>query len=97
MTDECKRHLKTLLGLDLKTSEEACENEKIKAFISAAIEKTNTKAVSRAAHIKKYRLLSTDFSLPGGELTPTLKLKRKVTLAKYQSLIDEMYVDVPKL
>jgi len=32
-----------------------------------------------------------DFSLPGGELTPTMKLKRKVVLKKYKSYIDEIY------
>jgi len=37
------------------------------------------KSVSRAAYIRKWKLLIDDFSLPGGELTPTLKLRRKVT------------------
>jgi len=44
---------------------------------------TNKKLVSKAAHIKKFTLLPVDFSQPGGELTPTMKLKRKVTEQKY--------------
>lgn len=71
------------LGVDVKTSDEACKDPKINEFIKQAIEKANKKSVSRAAHIRKFTLLPEDFSIPGGELTPTLKLKRKVTEKKY--------------
>ena len=47
------------------------------------MEKTNKKAVSRAAYVRKWKLLPIDFSIHGTELTPTLKLKRKVTEKKY--------------
>jgi len=55
------------------------------------MEETNKKAVSRAAHIKKFKLLPNDFSIPGGELTPTMKVKRKVTEKKYTKEVSEMY------
>jgi long-subunit acyl-CoA synthetase (AMP-forming) len=47
--------------------------------------------------VRKWKLLPVDFSINGGELTPTLKLKRKVTEKKYQALVDEMYADSAKL
>jgi len=47
------------------------------------VAKTNNELVSKAAHIRKFKLLPVDFSQPGGELTPTMKLKRKVTEQKY--------------
>ena len=53
----------------------------------------NTKAVSRAAYIQKFRILPIDFSIPGGELTPTMKLKRKVTELKNEVIVEEMYMD----
>lgn len=84
---------KNQLNVDLATSDDAIANEKVQKFISQCIEKTNSKAVSRAAHIRKWKILPLDFSLTGGEFTPTLKLKRKVTEKKYQELIDEMYGD----
>jgi long-chain acyl-CoA synthetase len=47
--------------------------------INKCVIETNKKSVSKATHIKKFKLLPVDFSQPGGELTPTMKLKRKVT------------------
>ena len=38
-----------------------------------------------------------DFSLPGGELTPTMKLRRKVTEKKYETLVNEIYKADAKL
>ena len=42
--------------------------------------------------IKKFALLEHEFAIETGELTPTLKLKRKIILEKYQSLVDGFYV-----
>jgi long-chain acyl-CoA synthetase len=43
--------------------------------------------------IKKFVLLPHDFSIEGGELTPTMKLKRKVIYEKYKHRIEDMYAD----
>ena len=72
-------------------------NDKVKKFIDSCIQKTNSKAVSRAAHVRKWTLLPVDFSIPGGEFTPTLKLKRKVTEKKFQKIVDKMYAEAAKL
>jgi long-chain acyl-CoA synthetase len=44
--------------------------------------------------IKKITLLPKEFSIDAGELTPTLKVKRRVVEAKYKDLIDRMYAPV---
>jgi long-chain acyl-CoA synthetase len=41
--------------------------------------------------IKRIRIVKNDFSQEGGELTPSLKLKRKVVLEKYKTLVESMY------
>lgn len=43
--------------------------------------------------IKKFVLLAHDFSIEGGELTPTLKLRRKIIYEKYKHRIEDMYID----
>lgn len=43
--------------------------------------------------IKKFTLVARDFSIDGGELTPTLKLKRKIIYEKYKHKIEDMYAD----
>jgi long-chain acyl-CoA synthetase len=42
--------------------------------------------------IKYFALVPKDFSIDGGELTPTLKLKRKEIYNKYKAIVDEMYM-----
>jgi long-chain acyl-CoA synthetase len=58
--------------------------------IGRTIEEKNTQLQSYAK-IKKFAILPGDFTLDGGELTPTLKVKRKVVSDKYMSVIDELY------
>ena len=43
--------------------------------------------------IKKFVLLAHDFSIDGGELTPTLKLRRKIIYEKYKYKIEDLYAD----
>ena len=59
--------------------------------IQQGIDKANEKATSNAQKIQKWVLLKTDFSVPGGELGPTLKLKRHLVLSKYADSIKNIY------
>ncbi len=47
--------------------------------------------LSRFEQIKKFRVLPHDLTEESGELTPTLKVKRRVVAEKFAYLIDEMY------
>jgi len=66
------------------------DNADLNEEISRAVENAN-KAVSRAEAIKKFRILSTDFTEQGGELTPSLKLKRAVVLERYAEDVTALY------
>ncbi|MBY6436711.1 long-chain fatty acid--CoA ligase [Rhodococcus kroppenstedtii] len=60
------------------------------AEIDAAVAEAN-KTVSHAEAIKKYCVLAVDFTEEGGELTPTMKLKRNVVAESYASDIEALY------
>jgi len=64
----------------------------LRAAVDQFVERVNAKR-SRVEHIRKYRILAHDFTIEGGEMTPTLKVKRNVVNANYRVLIDEMYSD----
>jgi long-subunit acyl-CoA synthetase (AMP-forming) len=59
--------------------------------VDAKVKEANKHAISRAAGIRKWRILPIGFSVIGGELTPTLKLKRNVVVEKYDQEIREFY------
>jgi long-chain acyl-CoA synthetase len=66
------------------------EDPELRAEIDAAVTEAN-KAVSAAEAIKKFRILPVDFTEDGGQLTPTLKLKRAVVAKEFAHEIDAIY------
>lgn len=79
------------IGSSATTATEAKDCDKWKAYFDEGVKVANKKATSRAQNVGKWSLLTTDFTERGGELTPTLKLKRNVTADKYHDIIEEMY------
>lgn len=61
--------------------------------IQGAIDRANKKAISNAQRIQKFAILPHDFSVPTGELGPTLKVKRQSVVNMYQEIIDGFYKD----
>jgi len=66
-------------------------NSRLAKAIQDGMDLVNQQATSNAQRIQKFVVVPTDFSLPGGELGPTMKVKRQFVLKKYESLIDNMY------
>jgi long-chain acyl-CoA synthetase len=60
------------------------------AEIDLAIKEAN-QAVSKAEAIRKFRILPVDFTEDTGELTPTMKVKRKVVAQKFATDIEALY------
>jgi long-chain-fatty-acid--CoA ligase ACSBG len=54
------------------------------------------RAISKAQWVRKWYIIDGDFTVEGGDLTPTLKLKRKVVTEKHSEVIEKLYED-PKL
>jgi long-chain acyl-CoA synthetase len=73
-----------------KSYAEATRSPILRQRIQEAIDRLNTSLPSYET-IKRFAVLERDFSQDSGELTPTLKVKRKVASAKFKREIDAMY------
>lgn len=78
--------------ISFKNVEELITNNQIIALFEKRFEELQ-KEFSKVEKIKKFTLLPKEFSIETGEITATLKLKRKVIQEKYKELIDKMYKD----
>ena len=67
-----------------------CRTDAVVDLVGREVEKVNTR-FARAETLKKYRLIDQLLDPEDEELTPTMKLKRKVVNVKYADLIDSMY------
>jgi long-chain acyl-CoA synthetase len=66
----------------------------LRAEIQAAVDDAN-KAVSQAEAIKRFAILGEDFTEAGGELTPTVKIRRNFVMEQYADQIAALYDDAP--
>ena len=78
--------------LNLKTPTEFCEHPRIIDLFERQVESL-TQNLSQYEKVKKIVLLENEFTVDGGELTPTLKIKRRVLDEKHKEVIDKIYAD----
>lgn len=77
-------------GSPAKTPAEAAKCTAFKKHLQKQIDQVNEK-LARVQTIKKFVVVPHEFSIDGGELTPTMKVKRKVVNEKYKVEIESMY------
>jgi long-chain acyl-CoA synthetase len=70
--------------------EALASNDQIRAALEAHLEKVNSK-FARVEQVKKIEILPHDLSQEGGELTPTMKVKRNIVTDKYAGEINALY------
>ena len=81
----------TKQGINLSNNpEEMIRNEKVLELFRDVVEENN-KNFNPVEQVKKFELLPYPWSVDGGELTPTMKLKRKVIQEKYKDAIQRIY------
>ncbi|MFZ1863884.1 MAG: AMP-binding protein, partial [Polyangiales bacterium] len=78
----------------LRDVESAARNQAVKRFIEEQTQEACNAKVARYQTIKKIRILPAVFSVDGGELTPTLKVKRNVVGEKYAAEIASFYEEL---
>ena len=77
-------------GIPFTTIEDAIHNPKVLDLYRELIDSFN-KFFNQVEQIKKFELLPNEWTIDSGELTPTLKLKRKVIMEKYKTAFDRIY------
>jgi len=79
-----------LKGIEVKSRSELCRHPRIIDLIQRQIDGL-TPNLAKYEKIKKVALLENEFTIEGGELTPTLKVKRRVIDQKYRDVIEKLY------
>jgi long-chain acyl-CoA synthetase len=72
------------------TNEDAINHPKVLALYTELIESFNI-AFNHVEQVKRFELLPNEWTIDSGELTPTLKLKRKIIMEKYAAVIGRIY------
>lgn len=78
------------INLQYQCKTELLRHSKVVEFFEARIQDLQ-KELAKFEQVKKFTLLPSAFSMELGELTPTMKLRRKIIESKYQSEIEAMY------
>jgi long-chain acyl-CoA synthetase len=73
-----------------KPPEEACANPEVQEIFRRAVDKVN-EALSQPEQLKKFALIPEPLTIAKGDLTPTLKVRRRAIEEKYRALIEGMY------
>jgi long-chain acyl-CoA synthetase len=80
---------------DLKSPRDFVGSENVLRLFEAEIDKY-CEGLARFETVKKIALLEEELTVEGGELTPTLKIKRRIVDEKYQQIIDRIYTEAEK-
>jgi long-chain acyl-CoA synthetase len=79
-------------GVHADSHEALVADERVKSIFQGEIDRFN-QSLDRQEKIRRFTLLPRDFTIEEDEITPSLKVKRKVVDKKYKDIIDSMYAD----
>jgi long-chain acyl-CoA synthetase len=84
-----RKYLTALITIDEAAAKQVTD---VRAAVQATIDAAN-ETLARVEQVKKFAILPRAFGVDSGELTPTLKIKRKAVAQLYAREIESMYVD----
>jgi len=86
LTEWCQKHQVQNKG----TTHQLLNDPKVIELFKGIVEEYN-QGFNHVEQVKKFELLDSEWTIDGGELTPTLKLKRKVIMEKYRNVVERIY------
>jgi long-chain acyl-CoA synthetase len=87
---EMLRSYAQLKGLDIQTRADFCRHPRILDLFQRQVESL-TQDLSRFEKVKRVAIIERELTVEGGELTPTLKVKRRVVEDEYRDVIERIY------
>jgi len=79
-------------GIDAKTRAELVADSRVVAHYREIVHGVNA-GLANFETVKRFRVVADEWSQDSGELTPSMKLKRRVLTVKYAAVVDELYAD----
>jgi len=77
-------------GIQIKDYKELSQHPVILAAVDAIVASRNSE-LANFEQVKKYRVLDRDFTIEDNELTPTMKIRRKIVTERYKDILDSFY------
>jgi len=77
-------------GLSMGSPEELVTREDVRALFAPIVDQVNSELASYE-QVKQFALLPVEFSVTSGELTPTLKVKRRVVAERWKDVVEQIY------
>jgi long-chain acyl-CoA synthetase len=90
VSEEAARKLLTEKGVTPGSYAELCRRPEIQAAVQEILDKVNSELPTYAT-LKRFAVMEADFSQETGELTPSLKVKRKHVSQKFRAVLDSLY------
>jgi long-chain acyl-CoA synthetase len=79
-------------GIETRTRAELVSHSRVVALYAEIVQEVNS-GLANFETLKRFRLVADEWTLETGEMTPSMKLKRRVITARYADLIAELYAD----
>lgn len=91
LKDWCKAH-----NVSATSNADIVKNAEVNKMLQSEIDEKN-KSFGNWETIKRFSLLPNEWTIEGGELTPTTKVRRKIVMEKYKEQIDGLYAGVKEI
>jgi long-chain acyl-CoA synthetase len=79
-------------GIEYETREELVANKRVNALYKEAVRQVNT-GLANFETLKRFHVVADEWTIDGGELTSSMKLKRRVVTDRYADVIAVLYAD----